>query len=292
MLNDSLEHGAPTARAMTSHREDTEVGNGEAVAIAATERSRDRSDRPPTRSGLARRRGADPRRAIEVPSSARLDAAGDRGAVWPVRMARNGHDLRAGSSTRAGGSEEFTDGADPEYEEQILPLVERHLAGTPPGARRRLRRGSGGPAGWPRSASTSSALDPTAAQIVVANERGGGPAYAPAEADGCRAGRGAFDAVVMCLVIEHIDPFEPAIREMARVLEPGGRFLLLLNHPLLQTPGSGWIDDHILEEQYWRVGPYLRDDSTIEEVAPGVEFALHAPPPEPIRTGDGCRSGC
>jgi len=29
------------------------------------------------------------------------------------------------------------------------------------------------------------------------------------------------------------------------------------------------IDDHILEEQYWRVGPYLRDDSTIEELAPG-----------------------
>ena len=26
--------------------------------------------------------------------------------------------------------EEFTDGADPEYEEQILPLVEQHLAGT------------------------------------------------------------------------------------------------------------------------------------------------------------------
>ena len=43
----------------------------------------------------------------------------------------------------------------------------------------------------------------------------------------------------------------------ARVLQPGGRFLCFLNHPLLQAPGSGWIDDHILEEQYWRVGPYL-----------------------------------
>ena len=82
----------------------------------------------------------------------------------------------------------------------------------------------------------------------------------------------------MCLVIEHIDPIEPAIEEMARVLEPGGRCLLLLNHPLLQTPGSGWIDDHILEEQYWRVGPYLRDDTTIEEVAPGVNLPfMHRP---------------
>ena len=72
--------------------------------------------------------------------------------------------------------------------------------------------------------------------------------------------------------------FEPAIHEMARVLEPGGRFLLLLNHPLLQTPGSGWIDDHILEEQYWRVGPYLRNDSTVEAVAPGVNLPfMHRP---------------
>ena len=82
----------------------------------------------------------------------------------------------------------------------------------------------------------------------------------------------------MCLVIEHLDPFEPAIQEMARVLAPGGRCLLLLNHPLLQAPGSGWIDDHILEEQYWRVGPYLRDDASVEEVAPGVNLPfMHRP---------------
>ena len=34
---------------------------------------------------------------------------------------------------------EFTDGADPEYEEQILPLIDRHLAGCRAGARRRVR---------------------------------------------------------------------------------------------------------------------------------------------------------
>ena len=38
------------------------------------------------------------------------------------------------------------------------------------------------------------------------------------------------------------------------------------------------VDDHILEEQYWRVGPYLLDDASIEEVAPGVNLPfMHRP---------------
>jgi SAM-dependent methyltransferase len=79
-------------------------------------------------------------------------------------------------------------------------------------------------------------------------------------------------------VVEHLDPFEPAIHEMARILAPGGICLLLMNHPLLQCPDSGWVDDHIMGEQYWRVGPYLPDDSSIEEVSPGVNLPfMHRP---------------
>ena len=79
---------------------------------------------------------------------------------------------------------------------------------------------------------------------------------------------GSFDAVVACLVFEHIRAVDAAIEEVARVLEPGGRFVFFLNHPLLQTPNSGWIDDHVLDppEQYWRIGAYLVEDETVEEV--------------------------
>jgi SAM-dependent methyltransferase len=97
-------------------------------------------------------------------------------------------------------------------------------------------------------------------------------------ADGLPFRGGTFDAVVACLVFEHIEPFVEAIAEVGRVLAPGGRFLFFLNHPLLQTPGSGWIDDHILEEQYWRIGPYLVEDLSMEEVAPGVVLPfIHRP---------------
>jgi hypothetical protein len=39
-----------------------------------------------------------------------------------------------------------------------------------------------------------------------------------------------------------------------------------------QTPNSGWIDDQVLDppEQYWRIGPYLVEDRTIEEVEKDV----------------------
>jgi len=121
-------------------------------------------------------------------------------------------------------------------------------------------------------------IDPTVAQIVEARARAGGPGYARGSAIDLPVRSGAFDAVVACLVLEHVEPFEPAIDEIVRVLAPGGHFVLFLNHPLLQTPGSGFVDDHILGEQYWRVGPYLPDDETLEEVAPGVRLPfMHRP---------------
>jgi SAM-dependent methyltransferase len=166
--------------------------------------------------------------------------------------------------------DEFTDGADPEYEEQILPLAREHLTGS----RRVLEVGTG----EGQVARTAAALgaelvvgiDPSRAQASEALRRGGGPAYLRAAAAGLPFGAATFDAVVACLVFEHIEAVDDAIAEVARVLAPGGRFLFFLNHPLLQTPGSGWIDDHILDEQYWRVGAYLHEDLAPEEVAPGV----------------------
>jgi SAM-dependent methyltransferase len=94
--------------------------------------------------------------------------------------------------------------------------------------------------------------------------------YARASADRLPFRTGAFDAVLACLVFEHIDDADAALAEVGRVLRPGGRFLFFLNHPLLQVPGSGWIDDHILDEQYWRIGPYLIEDRSLEEVDKGV----------------------
>jgi ubiquinone/menaquinone biosynthesis C-methylase UbiE len=123
-------------------------------------------------------------------------------------------------------------------------------------------------------------VDPTAAQVVEARSRGGGPAYGRAGAAALPFAPESFDAVVACLVFEHIVEVDAAIAEVGRVLATGGRFLFFLNHPLLQTPNSGWIDDQVLDppEQYWRIGPYLVEDETIEEVEKGVFIPfIHRP---------------
>ena len=121
-------------------------------------------------------------------------------------------------------------------------------------------------------------MDPSVAQLAVAAERGGGPRYLRAEADRLPVASASCDAVVACLVFEHITKVDEALAEVARVLRPAGVFLFLLNHPLLQVPGSGWIDDQIVGEQYWRIGPYLTEDVALEELAPGVVLPfVHRP---------------
>ena len=163
--------------------------------------------------------------------------------------------------------EGFTEGADPEYEEQILPLAASELQG----ADRVLDIGCGD-GQISRLVASSGAdvvgIDPTWNCLSVAQERAGGPDYARAGAGWLPFADDAFDAAVACLVFEHIDDVDDAIAEVSRVLRPGGRFCFFLNHPILQTPDAGWIDDHMVDppEQYWRLGPYLVEAATVEQV--------------------------
>jgi SAM-dependent methyltransferase len=174
----------------------------------------------------------------------------------------------------------FTDGADPEYVEQIMPLAAEYLDGFD----RVLDIGCGdgqiARQCMDRGASFVFGIDPTRNQITVAADRAGGATYGVAGAAQIPAGDASFDAAVACLVFEHIDDVDDAINEVARVVKPGGRFVFMLNHPLLQTPNSGWIDDQILDppEQYWRIGAYLVEAKHDEEVEKDVFIPfIHRP---------------
>ena len=173
----------------------------------------------------------------------------------------------------------FTGGVDPEYEEQIIPLAKEELEGF--GTILDVGCGDGQIArALAAQGSQVMGIDPTQLHIAIANERGGGPSYQLGSATSLPVADNSQDAVVACLVFEHIDDVDEAIAEVARVLRPGGQFSFFLNHPLLQTPGSGWIDDHIIDppEQYWRIGPYLVETESVEEVEKDLYIRfLHRP---------------
>ena len=174
--------------------------------------------------------------------------------------------------------EGFTAGADPEYVEQIVPMAAEHLRGADAVLDVGCGEGQISRLAAYVGASRVVGIDPTWAQLSVARQRGGQPRYSRAVADALPFAARSFDVVVACLVFEHIDAVDEALAEVGRVLKPGGRFLFFLNHPLLQTPGSGWIDDRILDEQYWRIGPYLLEEHALEEMDKDVYIPfVHRP---------------
>ncbi|HPB46199.1 MAG TPA: class I SAM-dependent methyltransferase [Microthrixaceae bacterium] len=214
----------------------------------------------------------------EAGSGASISGAADRGPS--VHEANTAAEWERHAAWWQDG---FTDGADSEYVEQIIPLVAQWL----PAAATVLDIGAGdGQIARMAAANghVSIAVERSESQIAVGCERDAANAGVAAvrwvRGDAVRLplADDSVDAAVLCLVIEHIEDFEAAFAEVARVLRPGGRMLVLMNHPILQTPNSGWIDDHILEEQYWRIGPYLVETTTSEEVGRDVSLTFHHRP--------------
>jgi len=173
----------------------------------------------------------------------------------------------------------FTRGVDAEYTEQILPLLAEGLIGRD----KVIDVGCGeGQAARPAVAAGCTVLgvDPSLAQLTEAVRRGGGVLYSRGAATALPVRSASADAVVLCLVAEHVGDLSELANETARVLREGGVALIVMNHPLLHSPDSCWVDDHGGDEPecYWRVGPYLPEAVLDEEVDEGVVVRFHHRP--------------
>lgn len=174
---------------------------------------------------------------------------------------------------------EHGEGTDREYAQQVVPEA---VADLPP--RSRLLDVGSGEGQVARRLTTAghtvTGVEPANALVSHARASRGGPSYARALAEHLPFPDGAFDVAVACLVFEHVEALDTALGEVARVLCPGGTFRWVINHPIVQTPDSGWVEDHMVDppESYWRLGPYLVESSTVEQITSGVDVRfIHRP---------------
>jgi ubiquinone/menaquinone biosynthesis C-methylase UbiE len=94
---------------------------------------------------------------------------------------------------------------------------------------------------------------------------------------------GSIDVVTIVLALQNIERVTPVMKEIARVLAPGGRIFLVLNHPTFRIPKySSWEWDEKKRAQYRRVDAYLTEFKQPIEMHPGadssiVTFSFHRP---------------
>ncbi len=94
--------------------------------------------------------------------------------------------------------------------------------------------------------------------ISRAVEKGGGVTYHVAAAHRLSfAENGSFDVVTCVLALQNMENVDDVLKEVARVLTPGGRLFLVLNHPVLRIPKrSSWGFDEKVGFQYRRLDGY------------------------------------
>jgi SAM-dependent methyltransferase len=75
---------------------------------------------------------------------------------------------------------------------------------------------------------------------------------------------GSFDAAISTMALMDGPDFPSAMREIARVLRPGGTLEFSILHPCFATKGMGWISDASGRALKFTVADYFDDEEWIE----------------------------
>lgn len=88
----------------------------------------------------------------------------------------------------------------------------------------------------------------------------------------------SFDKAIAILAIQNIEKANETFKEVFRVLKPGGKFYMVLNHPAFRIPKkTSWVFDDEHNAQYRRVDAYLSESTEKIYMHPGdrpEEFTL------------------
>lgn len=164
---------------------------------------------------------------------------------------------------------------DPAYAEEVMPMVEAVCA---PLVGLLLDLGAG-------EGRVAAALAGADRQIIsvdfnlqlLARAAVIGPAVAVRLPELGAIADSSVDGAYVVLALEHLHDIDAFFTAVARVVRPGGRLAVVLNHPVYTAPGSGPVLDPRDHEIYWRFGDYLYPGASTEPAGTGeVEF-VHRP---------------
>lgn len=105
-------------------------------------------------------------------------------------------------------------------------------------------------------------IDPTENLLKHARERDPEGEYKEAYAEAIPYPDASFDLVVSYLSLIDIPDYRVAIREMARVLQPGGRLLIANMTNFASTAKDGWVRDDQGNRLYFPIDNYLSEFAT------------------------------
>ncbi len=87
---------------------------------------------------------------------------------------------------------------------------------------------------------------------------------------------GSIDTVVIVLALQNIENIAGVFAECARVLNPHGRLLFVINHPAFRVPkNSSWGYDSERKMQYRRIDTYATEAKVKIQMRPGDAPEVH-----------------
>jgi SAM-dependent methyltransferase len=124
----------------------------------------------------------------------------------------------------------------------------------------------------------STGIDPTPALVAAARARDPGSVYIEAAAERLPFEDESFDMVVSYLSLIDISHVQAAIREMVRVLQPGGTLLIAsLNSFNTACGDTGWVKDGTGRRLFYPIDHYLQERAIWIEYR-GIRIVNHHRP--------------
>lgn len=121
-------------------------------------------------------------------------------------------------------------------------------------------------------------------EIAKRDKEAGGIEFRVASADAISFIQNGFiDKVAIILALQNIENAKGVLDECSRVLKPGGKLFIVLNHPAFRVPKeSSWGFDSEKNIQYRRVDRYISELKTKIQMHPGdkpdeLTYSFHRP---------------